>query len=76
MSNRTSGRKPPTAAERESQKFFKNASPEVSDYERTQQDFRATRERLKAERVARELASAKSSAGVAPAKPRKGSSKS
>lgn len=76
MSNRTSGRKPPTAAEREAQKFFKNVAPGVSDYERGQQEFRANRERLKAERLAREAASAKSSSEVTRAKPTKGSRKS
>lgn len=75
MSNRTSG-KTPTAAEREAQKFFKNAPPQTSEYEQGQREFRANRERLKAERLAREAASAKSSDGVTPAKPPKGSSKS
>lgn len=71
-----SGRKTPTATEREAQKFFKNAAPETSDYERGQQEFHANRERLKAERLARESASAKSPADITPAKPRKWSSKS
>ncbi|QQO12539.1 hypothetical protein JJB99_24105 [Bradyrhizobium diazoefficiens] len=75
MSNRTSG-KTPTAAEREAQKFFKNAAPEVSEYEQGQQDFRANRERLKAERLARKTASAETSGEVTRPKPPKGSSTS
>jgi hypothetical protein len=56
MSNRISGRKTPTAAEREARKVFREADPRVSDYERTQKEFHANRERLKAERLAREAA--------------------
>jgi hypothetical protein len=48
-----------TAAEREARKAFKEADTKValSEYERTQKAFHANRERLKAERLAREAAS-------------------
>ncbi|MCA6110917.1 hypothetical protein [Bradyrhizobium cenepequi] len=58
MSNRISERKTPTAAEREARKVFRDADAKVavSEYERAQQAFHANRERLKAERLAREAA--------------------
>jgi hypothetical protein len=58
MSNRTSGRRMPTAAEREARKVFRDADAKVavSEHERAQQAFHANRERLKAERLAREAA--------------------
>lgn len=58
MSNRTSDRKMPSAAEREARKVFRDADAKaaVSEYERAQQAFHANRERLKAERLARETA--------------------
>ncbi|MGY8683343.1 hypothetical protein Q2941_37035 [Bradyrhizobium sp. UFLA05-153] len=58
MSNRMSERKMPTAAEREAQKVFRNADAKVpvSEYERAQQAFHSNRERLKAERLARDAA--------------------
>ncbi len=58
MSSRISGRKTPTAAEREARKVFRDADAKVavSEYERAQQAFHANRERLKAERLAREAA--------------------
>jgi hypothetical protein len=58
MSNRTSGRRMPTAAEREARKIFRDADAKVavSEHERAQQAFHANRERLKAERLAREAA--------------------
>lgn len=58
MSNRISERKPPTAAEREARKVFRDAEAKValSEHERAQQAFHANRERLKAERLAREAA--------------------
>lgn len=60
MSNRTSDRRMPTAAEREARKVFRDADTKVmSEYERAQQAFHANRERLKAERMAREAAKQK-----------------
>jgi hypothetical protein len=56
MSGYPHERKVPTAAQREAHKAFKEADAKVamSEYERTQQAFHANRERLKAERLARE----------------------
>ncbi|MCA6108586.1 hypothetical protein J6497_15310 [Bradyrhizobium sp. CNPSo 4026] len=56
MSNHISERRMPSAAEREARKAFKEAVAKVamSEYERAQQAFHANRERLKAERLARE----------------------
>jgi hypothetical protein len=50
--------KSPTAAQRQAQKAFREADAKVamSEYERTQKAFHANRERLKAERLAREAA--------------------
>ena len=64
MSNHISERRTPTAAEREARKVFRNADAKValSEHERAQQAFHANRERLKAERLAREAA-AKPGAG-------------
>jgi hypothetical protein len=57
MSNRISEWRVPTAAEREARKIFKDdAKVTVSEYERAQKVFHANRERLKAERLAREAA--------------------
>ncbi|WP_342738922.1 hypothetical protein [Bradyrhizobium sp. B117] len=58
MNNRTSDRRTPTAAEREARKVFCDTSAKVpvSEHERVQQAFHANRERLKAERMAREAA--------------------
>ncbi|WP_407122377.1 hypothetical protein [Bradyrhizobium sp. STM 3561] len=58
MSNRRSDRRAPTAAEREARKVFRDTGAKVpaSEYERDQQAFHANRERLKAERLAREAA--------------------
>ncbi|MBR0777276.1 hypothetical protein JQ614_08185 [Bradyrhizobium diazoefficiens] len=58
MNNRTSNRRMPTAAQREAQKVFRDTRAEapVSEHERDQQAFHANRERLKAERLAREAA--------------------
>lgn len=58
MSNHISERRPPTAAEREAHKVFRKTEAKVapSEHERTQQAFHANRERLKAERLAREAA--------------------
>ncbi|WP_234683697.1 hypothetical protein [Bradyrhizobium monzae] len=58
MSNRTSDRRTPTAAEREARKAFRDTSAKapVSEHERDQQAFHANRERLKPERIAREAA--------------------
>jgi hypothetical protein len=48
----------PTAAQREAQKAFRDADAKaaMSEYERAQIAFHANRERLKAERLARESA--------------------
>lgn len=61
MSNRILERKTPSAAEREARKVFRSvdAKVPVSEYERAQQAFHANRERLKAERLAREAAAKK-----------------
>ncbi|SFQ27966.1 hypothetical protein SAMN05216330_12311 [Bradyrhizobium sp. Ghvi] len=58
MSNRPSERTRPAAAEREARKVFRDTGAKVpaSEYERDQQAFYANRERLKAERLAREAA--------------------
>ena len=51
----------PTAAQREARRAFKEADAKVgmSEYERTQEAFHANRERLKAERLAREAEAAR-----------------
>ena len=58
MRDSTYERSMPTAAQREARKAFKEADAKValSEYERTQEAFHANRERLKAERLAREAA--------------------
>ncbi|MDI4232377.1 MULTISPECIES: hypothetical protein [unclassified Bradyrhizobium] len=50
--------KKPTAAQQAAQKAFREADTKVamSEYERNQEAFHANRERLKAERLAREAA--------------------
>jgi hypothetical protein len=52
------GSRRPTAAQREAQRVFReaNAKAALSEYERAQKAFHANRERLKAERLAREAA--------------------
>jgi hypothetical protein len=52
------GLKPITKAEREARKAFREADAEkaVTEYETAQRAFHANRERLKAERLAREAA--------------------
>ncbi|UWU91453.1 hypothetical protein [Bradyrhizobium sp. CB1015] len=58
MSNRISDRRAPIAAEREARKVFRDAGAKApaSEYGRDQQAFHASRERLKAERLACEAA--------------------
>ena len=58
MRNRISERRVPTAAERDARKVFRDTGAKVpaSEYERAQRAFHANRERLKAERLAREAA--------------------
>ncbi|MBR0946477.1 hypothetical protein ABIF99_000975 [Bradyrhizobium japonicum] len=58
MNNRISDRRMPTVAQREARKVFRDTRAEapVSEHERDQQAFHANRERLKAERIAREAA--------------------
>jgi hypothetical protein len=77
MSNRILERRMPTAAEREARKVFRDAGAKVpvSEHERAQQAFHANRERLKAERLARE-ASTKNVAGITRGRPRRASKKS
>jgi hypothetical protein len=60
MSGYTYERNMPTAAQREARKAFKEADANVgmSEYERTQEALHANRERLKAERLAREAEAA------------------
>ena len=62
MSGYTYERKVPTAAQREARKAFKEADAKagMSEYERTQEALYANRERLKAERLAREAEAARS----------------
>jgi len=50
----------PTSAELQAQKAFKPAQAASTDYEKSQRAFQENRERLKAERLAREAAAAKS----------------
>ena len=54
------GWRPPTVAQREAQRVFKETDAKVtmSEYERIQAAFHANRERLKAERLAREAEAA------------------
>ncbi|WFU18654.1 hypothetical protein [Bradyrhizobium sp. CB3481] len=56
MNNRMS--RTPTGAEREARKVFRDADAKLSlsEYERAQRALHANRERLKAERLAREAA--------------------
>jgi hypothetical protein len=56
MNGYTHERKLSTAAQRETRQAFKEADAKVamSEYERDQKAFHANRERLKAERLARE----------------------
>jgi hypothetical protein len=78
MRNQISERRMPAAAEREARKVFRDADAKValSEYERAQKAFHANRERLKAERLAREAASTKSVAGLTRGRPRRASKKS
>ncbi|GLH81314.1 hypothetical protein SSBR45G_62230 [Bradyrhizobium sp. SSBR45G] len=46
----------PTTAELEANKVFKPAAATTTDYEKSQDAFNQNRERLKAERLAREAA--------------------
>ena len=61
MSACTYERKVPTVAQREARKAFKEADAKVamSEYECTQEAIHANRERLKAERLAREAEAAR-----------------
>jgi hypothetical protein len=56
-----------TRAELEAGKVFKPAQPETTEYAKAQKAFHENRERLKAERLAREAATAKSSPKRKPA---------
>ncbi|MGY4480062.1 hypothetical protein [Bradyrhizobium sp. USDA 3364] len=59
MRDHTSESRTTTAAEREARKVFRDADAKkaLPDHEREQRAFHANRERLKAERLAREAAS-------------------
>ena len=60
MSNRMSERRTPSTAEREARKVFRDADAKIvalSEHERAQRAFHANRDRLKAERLARQAAS-------------------
>ena len=52
-------RKVITPAEQEARKAFKQAETEITDHEKAQKAFHENRERLKAERLAREAAGLK-----------------
>ena len=56
-------RTPPSKAVLRANKAFKSAQPEPTEYERTQQAVLDNRERLKAERLAREAAADKDGSG-------------
>ena len=58
MSDETFERKVTTPAEREARKVFKQveAAKAMTDHEKAQKTFNDNRERLKAERLAREVA--------------------
>jgi len=66
MDSYTRDRKMPTAAEREAKKAFRETEAKVaiSEYERAQQAFYANRERLRAERLAREASSDRQAGGM------------
>ena len=61
MSDETFERKVPTPAEREAQKAFRQleSAKAMTDHEKAQKTFNDNRERLKAERLAREAAELK-----------------
>jgi hypothetical protein len=61
MSSFTSQRKMPTSAEREAQRAFRQADAKVamSEHERARKAFQDNFQRLKAERLAREVGSKK-----------------
>ena len=56
-------RTPPSRAVLRANKAFKSAQPEPTEYEKTQQAAQDNRERLKAERLAREAAADKDRSG-------------
>jgi hypothetical protein len=62
--------KPTTKAEREALKVFRQVDAEkaMTEYETAQKAFHANRERLKAERLAREAAETPAAANKAPTK--------
>ena len=66
MRDRSFDRREPSAAEREAHKAFraKDAKKGLSDYAKTEKAFQDNRERLKAERLAREAV------GMPPTKPK------
>jgi hypothetical protein len=65
--------KKPTAAQREAQKAFREADAKtaMSEYERDKKAFHANRERLRAERLAREAAATDNAATKPKRKPQK-----
>ena len=54
---------PPSRAVLKANKAFKSAQPELTEYEKTQKALLDNRERLKAERLAREAAASDDSQG-------------
>lgn len=56
-------RTPPSQAVLRANKAFKPAQPELTEYEKTQKAVHDNRERLKAERLAREAAAHKDRSG-------------
>ncbi len=56
-------RTPPSKAVLKANKAFKSAQPEPTEYEKAQQAVQDNRERLKAERLAREAADRKGNDG-------------
>ena len=56
-------RTPPSRAVLKANKAFKSAQPELTEYEKTQKAVLDNRERLKAERLAREAAENKDGSG-------------
>jgi hypothetical protein len=69
MDGYTRDGKTSTAAEREARKAFREteAKAALSEYERAQKALHANRERLRAERLAREASSDRKAGGIHPA---------
>ena len=63
LENHMFERKPPSRAVQQANKAFKSAQPEPTDYEKTQKAVLDNRERLKAERLARDAVANKDGNG-------------